>query len=526
MAKQILCGLDARQKLISGIEKVANAVKITLGPKGKNVVLDRKFTTPLITNDGVTIAKEIELDDAFENIGANLIKEVSIKTNDLAGDGTTTACVLANAIVKEGFKNIASGANPMILRKGIDKAIKLITQKLKEISKPITNNSEIAQIASISAGDNEIGNLIASAFEKVGKDGVITIEESKTAQTNLKVAQGIEFEKGFISPYMANPDSHVTTLENPYILVTDKKLTNITELLPIFEKVISTSKPLLIIAEDVDGEVLSTLIVNNLRGTFKAIAVKAPEFGEKQKEFLEDICLLTSADFISKDISFDLKTLELENLGTAKKIKISKEKTTIIEGNANTEKIEDKRKFLHSINSTELDNFDRIKLEDRLARLSDGVAVIEVGASSEIEMQEKKLRIEDALSATKSATLEGIVAGGGTALIKCKPVLDSLIDTLEGDEKTGAKIIQSILDTPLRQIAENSGVDSGAVATKVIENIDDNFGFNASDGTYVNMLDAGIIDPTKVTRCALENAGSVASSILTTEVIVADKDTK
>lgn len=526
MAKQILCGLDARQKLISGIEKVANAVKITLGPKGKNVVLDRKFTTPLITNDGVTIAKEIELDDAFENIGANLIKEVSIKTNDLAGDGTTTACVLANAIVKEGFKNIASGANPMILRKGIDKAIKLITQKLKEISKPITNNSEIAQIASISAGDNEIGNLIASAFEKVGKDGVITIEESKTAQTNLKVAQGIEFEKGFISPYMANPDSHVTTLENPYILVTDKKLTNLTELLPIFEKVISTSKPLLIIAEDVDGEVLSTLIVNNLRGTFKAIAVKAPEFGEKQKEFLEDICLLTSADFISKDISFDLKTLELENLGTAKKIKISKEKTTIIEGNANTEKIEDKRKFLHSINSTELDNFDRIKLEDRLARLSDGVAVIEVGASSEIEMQEKKLRIEDALSATKSATLEGIVAGGGTALIKCKPVLNSLIDTLEGDEKTGAKIIQSVLDTPLRQIAENSGVDSGAVATKVIENIDDNFGFNASDGTYVNMLDAGIIDPTKVTRCALENAGSVASSILTTEVIVADKDTK
>ena len=526
MAKQILCGLDARQKLISGIEKVANAVKITLGPKGKNVVLDRKFTTPLITNDGVTIAKEIELDDAFENIGANLIKEVSIKTNDLAGDGTTTACVLANAIVKEGFKNIASGANPMILRKGIDKAIKLITQKLKEISKPITNNSEIAQIASISAGDNEIGNLIASAFEKVGTDGVITIEESKTAQTNLKVAQGIEFEKGFISPYMANPDSHVTTLENPYILVTDKKLTNLTELLPIFEKVISTSKPLLIIAEDVDGEVLSTLIVNNLRGTFKAIAVKAPEFGEKQKEFLEDICLLTSADFISKDISFDLKTLELENLGTAKKIKISKEKTTIIEGNANTEKIEDKRKFLHSINSTELDNFDRIKLEDRLARLSDGVAVIEVGASSEIEMQEKKLRIEDALSATKSATLEGIVAGGGTALIKCKPVLNSLIDTLEGDEKTGAKIIQSILDTPLRQIAENSGVDSGAVATKVIENIDDNFGFNASDGTYVNMLDAGIIDPTKVTRCALENAGSVASSILTTEVIVADKDTK
>ena len=524
MTKQILCGLEARQKLIHGIEKVANAVKITLGPKGKNVVLDRKFTTPLITNDGVTIAKEIELDDPFENIGANLIKEVSIKTNDLAGDGTTTACVLANAIIQEGFKNIASGANPMILRKGIDKAIKFTTQKLKEISKPISNNSEIAQIASISAGDDEIGTLIANAFERVGKDGVITIEESKTAQTTLKVAQGIEFEKGFISPYMASPDSQITTLENAYILVTDKKLTNLTELLPIFEKVISTSKPLLIIAEDVDGEVLSTLIVNNLRGTFKAIAVKAPEFGDKQKEFLEDICLLTSADFISKDIAFDLKTLELENLGTAKKIKVTKEKTTIIDGFANIEKIEEKRKFLHSINLSELDNFDKIKLEDRLARLSDGVAVIEVGASTEIEMQEKKLRIEDALSATKSATLEGIVAGGGTALVKCKSSLDNLINTLDGDEKTGVKIIQSILDSPLRQIAENSGADSGVVASKVLENIENNIGFNASNGTYVNMLEAGIIDPTKVTRCALENAGSVASSILTTEVIIAEKE--
>ena len=412
----------------------------------------------------------------------------------------------------------------MILRKGIDKAIKLTTQKLKEISKPISNNSEIAQIASISAGDAEIGNLIANAFEKVGKDGVITIEESKTAQTNLKVAQGIEFEKGFISPYMASPDSAFTTLENAYILVTDKKLANLSELLPIFEKVISTSKPLLIIAEDVDGEVLSTLIVNNLRGTFKAIAVKAPEFGDKQKEFLEDICLLTSADFISKDIAFDLKTLELENLGTAKKIKVSKEKTTIIEGHANTEKIEEKRKYLHSINLSELDYFDKIKLEDRLARLSDGVAVIEVGASTEIEMQEKKLRIEDALSATKSATLEGIVAGGGTALVKCKSSLDDLISSLEGDEKTGAKIIQSILDAPLRQIAENSGADSGVVVSKVLENISDNIGFNASDGTFVNMLDAGIIDPTKVTRCAIQNAGSVASSILTTEVIVAEKN--
>ena len=524
MAKQILNGLEARQKLKLGIEKVANSVKITLGPKGKNVVLDRKFTTPLITNDGVTIAKEIELDDPFENIGANLIKEVSIKTNDLAGDGTTTACVLANAIIQEGFKNIASGANPMILRRGIDKAIKTTSQKLREISKPISNLAEIEQIASISAGDNEIGKLIAKAFESVGKDGVITIEESKTAQTNLKVAQGIEFEKGFISPYMASPDSQVTTLENAYILVTDKKLSNITEVLPIFEKVISTSRPLLIIAEDVEGEVLSTLIVNNLRGTFKSIAVKAPEFGDKQKEFLEDICLLTSADYISKDINFDLKTLELENLGSAKKIKISKEKTTIIDGLANTEKINEKREYLHSIDKNELDNFDRIKLEDRLARLSDGVAVIEVGAPSEIEMHEKKLRIEDALSATKSATLEGIVAGGGTALIQCKSSLDELINSLDGDEKTGAKIIQTILDHPLRQIAKNSGEDEGLVVSKVLEKSNSNIGFDASSGNFVNMLEAGIIDPTKVTRCALENAGSVASSILTTEVIVAETD--
>ena len=525
MTKQILSGLEARQKLKLGIEKVANAVKITLGPKGKNVVLDRKFTTPLITNDGVTIAKEIELEDPFENIGAKLIKEVSIKTNDLAGDGTTTACVLANSIVQEGFKNIASGANPIILRKGIDKAIKVVTKHLKEISKPISSNNEIAQIASISAGSEEIGELIAKAFEKVGRDGVITIEESKTSQTNLKVAQGIEFDKGFISPYMASTDSQTTTLENAFILVTDKKLSNLSELLPIFEKIIKESRPLLIIAEDVEGEVLSTLIVNNLRGTFNAVAVKAPEFGDKQKEFLEDICLLTNAEFLSKDLNQDLKTLELESLGTAKKIKITKDKTTIIEGNANTEKIEEKRKYLHSFNLDDLDNFDKLKLEDRLARLSDGVAVIEVGAPSEIEMHEKKLRIEDALSATKSATLEGVVAGGGTALIQCKDSLNELINNLDGDEKTGARIIQNILDQPLRQIAENSGADSGVVATKVQENAKQNIGFNASNGTFVNMIETGIIDPTKVTRSALENAGSVASSILTTDVIVAEKDT-
>lgn len=525
MSKQILSGLEARQKLKNGVAKVADAVKITLGPKGKNVVLDRKYTTPLITNDGVTIAREIELNDPFENIGAKLIKQVSVKTNELAGDGTTTACVLANAIVQEGFKNIASGANPIILRKGIDKAIKQVTKKLKEISKPVSSNTEIEQIASISAGSEEIGRLIANAFEKVGRDGVISIEESKTAQTNLKVTQGIEFDKGYISPYMASPDTQIAILENAYILVTDKKLTNLNELLPLLEKIIQTNRPLLIIAEDIDGEVLSTLVLNKIRGSFNAVAVKAPAFGDKQKEFLEDICLLTSAKFISKDLPQDLKVLELDDLGEAKKIKVSKEKTTIIDGVANAEKIEKKRKFLHSINVDELDNFDRIKLEDRLARLSDGVAVIEVGAPSEIEMQEKKLRIEDALSATKSATQEGIVAGGGSALIQCKSYLNELIETLEDDEKTGAKIIQNILDTPLRQIAENCGLDSGVIVEKVAKN-KDNFGFDASNGTFVNMLDAGIIDPTKVTRSALENAASVAASILTTDVIVAEINDK
>ena len=526
MSKLILSGLEARQKLIKGVEQVANAVKITLGPKGRNVVLDRKFTTPLITNDGVTIAKEIELSDPFEKIGANLIKEVSVKTNDIAGDGTTTACVLASAIVKEGFKNIASGANPIILRKGIDKAIKITSQHLKTISKEVSSNTEISQIASISAGNEDIGKLIADAFEKVGRDGVITIEESKTAQTNLKIAQGIEFDKGFISPYMANPESQFVVFEDAYILVSDRKLSNLSDLLPIFEKVMQCSKPLLIIAEDVDGELLSTLVLNNIRGTFTAVAVKAPAFGDKQKEFLEDICLLTSAKFISKELPIDLKTLELEDLGFAHKIKISKDKTTIIDGKLNQEKIEDKRNYLHSINTDELDNYDRIKLEDRLARLSDGVAVIEVGAPSEIEMQEKKMRIEDALSATKSATQEGIVAGGGTALIACKKSVEELINTLDGDEKTGAKIILNILDAPLRQIAENCGLDGGVISSKVTERAEDNIGFNASDGTFTNMLSSGIIDPTKVTRTALENAGSVASSILTTEVIVAQTEDK
>ena len=526
MAKSIISGIEARQKLSRGIEAVSNAVKITLGPKGKNVVLDRKFATPLITNDGVTIAKEIELSDPFENIGANLIKEVSIKTNDLAGDGTTTACVLASAIVSEGLKNIASGANPIILRKGIEKAVDAVTKKLKDISKPISNSTEISQIASISAGSEEIGSLIAEAFEKVGKDGVISIEESKTAQTNLKLAQGLEFDKGYISPYMANQETGTSILENAYIFISDRKLSNINEMLPILEKVMQTSKPLLIIAEDIDGELLSTLIVNKLRGSFDAIAVKAPAFGDKQKEFLEDIAMLTSGTYISKDLPKDLRSLELDELGTAAKIKITKDKTTIIGGHANTDKINEKRELLHQINIEELDNFDRAKLEDRLARLSDGVAVIEVGAPSEIEMREKKLRIEDALSATKSASLEGIVAGGGTALILCENSLDKLIKNLDGDEKTGASIVKTALSAPLRQIAENAGYDGGVIVQTVREQATQNLGFNAATGQFVDMLESGIIDPTKVTRCAIQNACSVASSILTTEVIVVDEKEK
>ncbi|MBQ7917638.1 MAG: chaperonin GroEL [Clostridia bacterium] len=526
MAKKILTGLEARQKLKSGIDKVANAVKITLGPKGKNVVLDRKYTTPLITNDGVTIAKEIELEDPFENIGANLIKEVSIKTNDTAGDGTTTACVLASAIIDEGLKNIASGANPIMLRKGIEKAVAVVTNHLKTISKPVSSDQEIAQIASISAGSEEIGNLISEAFKKVGRDGVITIEESKTSQTNLKVSQGLEFDRGYISPYMVSQNSNIAILENAYILVTDKKLSNLNDLLPILEKVMQTGKPLLIIAEDVDGEVLSTLALNNIRGSFISVAVKCPLFGEKQKDFLEDICLLTGATLVTKDISFDVKNLELADLGEAQKIKVTKDKTTIVSGNSQEDLVNQKREQLREMLSEDLDKFDKIKIEDRLARLSDGVAVIEVGAPSEIEMKEKKLRIEDALSATKSATQEGIVAGGGCALIMCEEPLNNLINSLEGDEKTGAKIIKTALQAPLRQIAKNCEEDDGVVVLNVQTRICENIGFNAVNGTYENMFESGIIDPTKVTRSAISNAGSVASTILTSEVIVAETTEK
>ena len=525
MTKQILSGLEARQKLKTGIEKVANAVKITLGPKGKNVVLDRKYATPLVTNDGVSIAREIELENPFENMGANLIKEVSIKTNDSAGDGTTTACVLAEALVCEGLKNIASGANPILIRNGIDKAVKVATKKLKEISKPVSSDTEIMQVASISAGSEEIGALICSAFKQVGKDGVITIEESKTAQTNLKVAQGLEIDKGFISPYMIPQNSDHAELDNALILITDRKITNINDILPIIETVMQTSRPLLIIAEDVDGDALSMLTLNSIRGSFNSVSIKAPSYGEKQKEFLEDIALLTGGTYLSKELFSDIKQTTLDQLGTAAKIKIFKDKTIIIGGNSDTNKIVEKQEMLRSIDLSQTDEYEKVKIEDRLARLSDGVAVIEVGAPSEIEMREKKLRIEDALSATKSASKEGIVVGGGCALLCCLPELEALTNTLFGDERTGAVIVKSAIEAPLRQIAKNSGADDGVILNEVKKNINQNIGYNALTGEFVNLFDAGIIDPTKVTRCALEYAGSVASTILTTDVIIADTTT-
>ncbi len=522
MAKQILMGEDARKSLFLGVKAVADAVEITLGPKGKNVVLDRKYATPLITNDGVSIAKEITLENPFTNMGANLIKEVSVKTNDSAGDGTTTACVLAKSIISNGLKNIASGANPIMLRKGIEKATSAAVAHLKEISKPVSNELEIQQIASISAGDEEIGKLIADAFNKVGGDGVITIEESKTSQTNLKITKGLEFDRGFISPYMVTPGSNVANLENPYIFVTDKKITNINDILPLLEEIIKTSRPLLIVAEDVDGEALSTIAINTLRGSFNCVAVKAPSFGEKQKDYLQDIAMLTGANFFSKDLNSDIKTASLNDLGEASIVKVTKDKTTIVGGKVKTEEIEATKQKLRSLLAETVEDYERTVYEDRLARLSDGVAVIEVGAPSEIEMREKKLRIEDALSATKSATKEGIVMGGGTALLACYNAIKKVADGLSGDEKTGAEIVLSAIESPLRQIAINAGEDDGVVVNKVKENLSQGIGYNALTNKYVNMFESGIIDPTKVTRCAIENASSVAATMLTTEVLVAD----
>lgn len=523
MAKDIIDGFDAIKKLETGVKKLAKAVKVTLGPKGRNVVLDRKYATPLITNDGVTIAKEITLKDKFENMGATLLKEVSIKTNDIAGDGTTTACVLAESMVCEGIKNYTAGANPIILKKGILKACDVIAKQLDEISTPIKGNKEIYQIASISAGDEEIGQLIADAFNKVGTNGVITVEDGKTFKTELKIVEGMQFDRGFLSPYMVtNPETLESNLDNAYILLSESKITNINQLLPILEQASNKNIPLLIIADEIENEVLATLILNKLRGNLNCVAVKSPAYGDKRKGFMQDIAVLTGATVVSDEVGITLNNLTFDMLGKAKSVKVTKDSCLISGGYGDKEKIEQQvSKIKAQINMAESD-FDKEKLSERLAKLTGGIAVIFVGSTTEPEMQEKKLRIEDAISATKSATLEGIVPGGGVALIKCIPQVDKLIDTLNGDEKTGAEIVKKAMLAPINQISENAGINGGVVVEKILNSSDNNYGYDALNNQYVDMMKSGIIDPTKVTKTALLNAGSVASIMLTTTCLVTD----
>ena len=523
MAKDIIDGFDAIKKLETGVKKLAKAVKVTLGPKGRNVVLDRKYATPLITNDGVTIAKEITLKDKFENMGASLLKEVSIKTNDIAGDGTTTACVLAESMVCEGIKNYTAGANPIILKKGILKACDVIAKHLDEISTPIKDNKEIYQIASISAGDEEIGQLIADAFNKVGTNGVITVEDGKTFKTELKVVEGMQFDRGFLSPYMVtNPETLEANLGNAYILLSESKITNINQLLPILEQASNKNIPLLIIADEIENEVLATLILNKLRGNLNCVAVKSPAYGDKRKGFMQDIAVLTGATVVSDEVGITLNNLTFDMLGKAKSVKVTKDSCLISGGYGDKEKIEQQvTKIKAQINIAESD-FDKEKLSERLAKLTGGIAVIYVGSTTEPEMQEKKLRIEDAISATKSATLEGIVPGGGVALIKCIPQVDKLINTLNGDEKTGAEIVKKAILAPINQISENAGINGGVVVEKILNSSDNNYGYDALNNQYVDMMKSGIIDPTKVTKTALLNAGSVASIMLTTTCLVTD----
>lgn len=523
MSKQILLGFDAIKKLETGVNKLSNAVKVTLGPKGRNVVLDRKFTTPLITNDGVTIAKEITLSDPFENMGANLIKEVSIRTNEVAGDGTTTACILAESIVSEGVKNYTAGANPIILKKGIQKAVEVAVKHLKEISTPVSSSKEIYQVAKVSAGDEEIGELISLGFEKVGKDGVITVEESKTLKTELKIVEGMQFDRGYLSPYMVNNTEKMEcNLVDSYILITDKKIKNLNEILSVLEGVSQSGKSLLIIAEDIENEVLSTLVLNKLRGALNVVAVKAPGYADKRKAFCEDIAVLTGGTFICDELGYELKDLDMSKLGFATTIKVTKDNTTISGGKGTKEAIENRANEIKGQIATADTEFDKNRLQNRLAKLLGGIAVIYVGSATEVEMQEKKLRIEDAIEATKSAVEEGIVCGGGIALLNCVKPVEKLVKTLEGDEKTGAMIVLKSLYAPIKMITYNAGIDSGVVIDKILANTSNTFGFNALTGKYVDMLEDGIIDPTKVTRSALENASSVAATLLTTEVIVTD----
>ncbi len=524
MAKQFKYGEDARKALEAGVNQLANTVKITLGPKGRNVVLDKKYGAPLITNDGVTIAKEVELKDPFENMGAQLIKEVSVKTNDVAGDGTTTACLLAQAIIREGIKNVAAGANPIILKKGLAGAVEVVVDNLKKLSKPVENSNAIAQVAAISAGDESVGKLISEAMEKVGNDGVITVEESKTMKTELTIVEGMQFDRGYASPYMVtNTDKMEAVLENAVILITDRKISNIQEILPILEEVVKNGLKLLIIAEDIEGEALATLLVNKLRGTFNCVAVKAPGFGDRRKAMLEDIAVLTGGTVISSDLGLELKDANLSMLGRAKQVKVDKENTTIVEGAGAREDILARVKSIRAQIAETTSDYDREKLNERLAKLAGGVAVVNVGAATEIEMKEKKLRIEDALSATRAAVEEGIVPGGGTALLYTIPALNAYIKTLSGDEKTGAEIIRRAIEEPVRQIATNAGLDGAVIVNGVLSAKNKtNYGFDALKNKYCDMVEAGIIDPTKVTRSALQNAASVAGTLLTTESLIAD----
>ena len=524
MSKQFKYGEEARRSHEKGVDTLADAVKITLGPKGRNVVLDKKFGAPLITNDGVTIAKEIELEDAFENMGAQLVKEVSVKTNDVAGDGTTTAALLAQTIIREGMKNIAAGANPMVLKKGIAKATEYTVEELKKISKPIESKTAIAQVASVSAGDEEIGTLLSDAFEKVGKDGVITIDESKTMKTELSVVEGMQFDRGYASPYMmTNPDKMDAVLEDPLILITDKKISVFQDLLPVLEQVVKSGRGLFIIAEEVEGEALTALVLNKLKGAIKCVAVKAPGYGDRRKAMLEDIAILTGATVISSDLGYEIKDATLDMLGSAKMVQVDKDNTTIVDGAGDPALIKQRVAAIQHQIAESTSDYDKEKLQERLAKLSGGVAVVRVGAATEVEMKERKLRIEDALAATRAAVEEGIVPGGGIALLSISDKVTAYANTFSGDEKTGALIIAKALTAPIKQIAENAGVDGGVIVDNVLRAKKANYGYDALKNEFCDMVEKGILDPTKVTRSALQNAASVSSTLLTTEVIVADK---
>ena len=524
MAKMIVYGEEARRKLQAGIDQLADTVKVTLGPKGRNVVLGRKYGAPLITNDGVTIAKEVELEDAFENMGAQLIREVATKTNDVAGDGTTTATVLAQAITREGLKNLSAGANPMVMRKGIDKAVEAAVEAIKANSVPVNGSADIARVGTVSSGDEAIGALIAEAMEKVGTEGVITIEESKTAETGLEVVEGMQFDRGYISPYMVtDTDKMEAVLDDAYLLITDKKITSIQEILPILEPVVKAGKKMIIVADDVEGDALATLLVNRLRGNFNCVCVKAPGFGDRRKEMLQDIAILTGGTMISSQLNMELNQATLNDLGRARQVVVTKDHTTIVDGAGSAEEIKARANSIRAAIAATTSDYDREKLQERLAKLSGGVAVIKVGAQTEVAMKEQKLRVEDALNATRAAVEEGIVAGGGTAQVNAIAAVEKLILKLSGDEKTGAKIIATALQAPIRQIAENAGVDGSVVFEKIKSSKKVGFGYNAYSEQYVDMVAAGIVDPTKVTRSSLENAASIAACVLTTESLVTDK---